>query len=163
MVLTVKHERSRLFGMRYDCVENPVALEAFVEAWHGGRLSRAEWTHGAHVAVCGYYAFARDPEATFAIMKAGILEFARACGIVHTATSGYHETLTRFWTLAIVGHVRGSGAATRWEAACAAVARFGEDRELPQRAYDFDVVRDVRARAVWVPPDRAVEGLLASL
>ncbi len=140
---------------------SPEILEAFVAGWHDGRVSRAEWTHGAHVAVCAYYAFDHDPDATFAIVKAGILEFARACGIVHTATSGYHETLTRFWTLVIAAHVRESGVTSRWAAASAALGRFGDDRDLPQRAYSFDVVRDVRARAEWVPPDRDVDGLPA--
>ena len=145
--------------MRYAFAESPETLTAFVDAWHAGRVSRAEWTHGAHVAVCAWYAFDRDPDATFAIVKAGILEFARARGIVHTATSGYHETLTRFWTLVIAAHVSGSGAASRWDAVRAALDRFGEDRDLPLRAYSFDVVRDVRARAEWVPPDRTVDGL----
>jgi hypothetical protein len=145
--------------MRYDFAQTPAALDAFVDAWHGGRLSRAEWTHGAHVAVCARYAFERDPDEAFAIMKAGILEFARACGVVHTATSGYHETLTRFWTLVIAAHVRDSGAGSRWAAARTALDRFGDDRDLPQRAYSFDVVRDVRARAAWVPPDLAVDGV----
>ena len=147
--------------MRHPCADTAETLTAFVDAWHAGRVTRAEWTHGAHVAVCAYYAFDRDPEATFAIVKAGILDFARACGIVHTATSGYHETLTRFWTLVIAARVSASGAASRWDAVRAALDRFGDDRDLPQRAYSFDVVRDVRARAEWVPPDRAVEGLPA--
>ncbi|MEO5821799.1 MAG: hypothetical protein ABIT71_14955 [Vicinamibacteraceae bacterium] len=142
-------------------VDTPATLETFVAAWHAGGVSRAEWTHGAHVAVCAYYAFEREPDATFAIVKAGILAFARASGIVHTATSGYHETLTRFWTLVIAAHVRERGAASRWEAARAALDRFGDDRDLPQRAYSFDVVRDVRARAEWVAPDRDVDGLPA--
>ncbi len=81
---------------------------------------------------------------------------------MHTATSGYHETLTRFWTLAIAAHVRTCGAADRWGAVRAALERFGDDRDLPQRAYSFDVVRDVRARAEWVAPDRAVEGAPAA-
>lgn len=136
----------------------PESLDAFIAAWHAGRITRAEWTHGAHVAACAYYAFDRHPEATFAIVKAGILEFARACGIVQTATSGYHETLTRFWTLAIAAHVGQSDAGSRWEAVRTALDRFGDDRDLPQRAYSFDVVRDTRARAEWVAPDRDVAG-----
>ena len=145
----------------HPCAASPDTLDAFVADWHAGRVPRTEWTHGAHVAVCAYYAFAEDTETTFTIVKAGILAFARGHGIVHTATSGYHETLTRFWTLAIAGHVRAGGATSRWEAARAALDRFGDDRDLPQRAYSFDVVRDVRARAVWVAPDRAVDGLPA--
>jgi hypothetical protein len=143
--------------------ETADTLDAFVADWHAGRVARTEWTHGAHVAVCAYYAFDRDPEATFATVKAGILEFARACGIVHTATSGYHETLTRFWTLAIVAHVRTSGAATRWAAVRAALDRFGDDRDLPQRAYGFDVMRDARARAEWVAPERPIEDVVTEV
>jgi hypothetical protein len=139
----------------------PETLAAFVADWHAGRVSRTEWTHGAHVAVCAYYAFAEDADTTFTIVKAGILAFARGHGIAHTATSGYHETLTRFWTLAIAAHVRSSGATSRWDAVRSALDRFGDDRDLPQRAYSFDVVRDVRARAEWVAPDRAVDGLPA--
>lgn len=139
----------------------PDTLDTFVADWHAGRVALAQWTHGAHVAVCAYYAYAHDPDTTFTIVKAGILAFARARGIVHTATSGYHETLTRFWTLAIAAHVAACGAANRWEAACSALERFGDDRDLPQRAYSFDVLRDVRARAAWVAPDRAVDGLPA--
>jgi hypothetical protein len=144
--------------MRHAFADTAETMAAFIDAWHAGRVTRAEWTHAAHVAVCASYAFGRDADATFAIMKAGILEFARACGIVHTPTSGYHETLTRFWTLVIVAHVQASDAASRWEAVRVALDRFGADRDLPQRAYSFDVVRDARARAEWVPPDRPIEG-----
>jgi hypothetical protein len=139
----------------------PETLDAFLAAWHAGRLTRADWTHGAHIAACAYYAFDHDAETTYDIVKAGILAFNRAVGVANTPTSGYHETLTRFWTLAIVGHVVRTGAASRWAAARAALDRFGDDRELPQRAYSFDVVRDTRARAEWVAPDRTVEGLTA--
>jgi hypothetical protein len=144
-------------------VSTPDALEAFVADWHAGLVSRSAWTHAAHVAVCGYYAHDLHPAATFAVMKAGILAHARAHGVVHTPTSGYHETLTRLWTIAIAAHVRRSGARSRWEAACAAVERFGEDRDLPRRCYSFDVVNDVAARAAWVAPDREVPELLAGL
>ena len=140
---------------------SPETLDAFLAAWHGLRLTRADWTHGAHVAACAYYAFDHDAETTFGIIKPGILAFNHSVGVANTATSGYHETLTRFWTLAIVQHVQRTGAASRWAAVCSALARFGDDRELPQRAYSFDVVRDVRARAEWVPPDREVAGLPA--
>jgi hypothetical protein len=145
--------------MRYAFAESEETMAAFVDAWHAGRVTRAEWTHAAHVAVCAWYAAGRDAEATFVVMKAGILDFARAWGIVHTATSGYHQTLTRFWTDVIAAHVAASGAASRCDAVRTALDRFGEDRDLPQRAYSFDVVRDVRARAEWVPPDRTVDGL----
>jgi hypothetical protein len=33
------------------------------------------------------------------------------------------------------------------------VRLFGEDRDLPNLFYSFDVVRDRRARSEWVAPD----------
>ena len=140
---------------------SPETLDAFIAAWRSLRLAKADWTHGAHVAACAYYAFDHDAETTFAILKPAIQAFNVSVGGANTATSGYHETLTRFWTLAIAGHLTEVRAGSRWDAVRAALDRFGDDRELPMRAYSFDVVRDVRARAEWVPPDRAVDGLSA--
>jgi hypothetical protein len=139
----------------------PETLDAFIAAWHGLRLAKADWTHGAHVAACAYYAFDHDADAAFGILKPAIKAFNVSVGGANTANSGYHETVTRFWTLAIVQHVTRAGASSRWAAVQVALDRFGDDRELPQRAYSFDVVRDVRARAEWVPPDRDVAGLSA--
>ena len=139
----------------------PDSLDAFIADWRGLRLAKAAWTHGAHVAACAYYAFDHDVETTFGILKPAIKAFNVSVGGANTSTSGYHETLTRFWTLAIAQYVAQVGATSRWAAVTAALDRFGDDRELPMRAYSFDVVRDVRARAEWVPPDREVDGLPA--
>jgi hypothetical protein len=147
----------------YAFADSPATLEAFLDDWHAGRLTRQDWTHGAHVAACAYYAFDHGADATARIMTAGILAFNRAVGVESTPTSGYHETLTRFWSTVIVAHVSALGAASRWDAVRSALDRYGEDRDLPRRCYSFDVVQDVRARREWVPPDRAGDGLLADL
>lgn len=147
----------------YTFAESTDTLDAFLADWHAGRLTREAWTHGAHVAACAYYAFDHGADATARIMTAGILAFNRAVGVENTPTGGYHETLTRFWSMAIVAHVSALGAASRWDAVRSALERYGEDRDLPRRCYSFDVVKDVRARREWIAPDRAGDGLLADL
>jgi hypothetical protein len=147
--------------MTHPFLASPEALDAFIQDWRNGRLPRAAWTHAAHVAVCAALAVDRDADATFGAMKEGILAFATAAGVVHTPTSGYHETLTRLWATLIAHHVHVRRARTPWAAAVDAVDRFGEDRDLPRRCYSFDVVTDVRARAEWVAPDRLSETLRA--
>jgi hypothetical protein len=147
--------------MSHPFLASPAVLDAFVADWRAGRLSRAAWTHAAHVAACAYHAVGRDADAVFAIMKPGIQAFNRSVGVIDTPTSGYHDTLTRLWSVVITHHVQVRGAATPWDAAREAVARFGEDRDLPRRCYSFDVVTDGRARAEWVPPDRLAETLRA--
>jgi len=131
------------------------ALDAFIAAWRAGTLPRPEWTHAAHVGVCAWHAWGGVPlDDVFAAMKRGIIAYNEAVGTANTATSGYHETLTRFWAQVIVDHLRAAAAATRLDAVRSAVAAFGAARALHGAHYSFDVVADRRARAEWVPPDR---------
>lgn len=140
--------------MHHPFLRDARTLDAFVADWHAHRLTREKWTHGAHVAICAYYAFDHDEDATLAIMRQGIRSFNEAIGGQNTAASGYHETVTRLWVMAIAAYLRAHPAAGRWEAACSAVGRFEKPRELLDACYGHDVLADVRARAEWVAPDR---------
>lgn len=129
------------------------ALDAFVAAWQDGTLPKAAWTHAAHVAVCAFYCWGGAPvDRVFATMKAGILAYNAAVGTANTATSGYHETLTRFWAEIIVTHVAAVAPGSRLDAVRSAVDTFGHNRQLHAAYYRGDVVRDPVARARWVAP-----------
>lgn len=145
-----------VFGqaMTHPFLKDASTLDTFVADWHAHRLTRKDWTHGAHVAVCAYYAFDRGEDATMAIMRPGIRTFNESIGGQNTATSGYHETITRLWIIAITAFLRQLRPASRFEAASAATARFEHPGELLRACYDHDIVNDTRARAVWVPPVR---------
>ena len=138
----------------YPFVANPAALERFVAAWEAGELAHSDWTHGAHVAIAACYAYDHPPETAFRRTRDGIRHFNECCGTPNTDHSGYHETLTRLWAGLIGEFVRSRSFSSRYEAARAAVERFGEDRDRHRLYYSFDVVRDTRARREWVPPDR---------
>ncbi len=129
------------------------ALADFLRTWEMGRLPKTAWTHAAHVAVATCYAFEHGVEATFARMKAGIIRHNQSVGTANTETSGYHETLTRFWAGEICELVRTAGCSSRLEAVRAAVEAFGGERDRFRRFYSFDVVGDKRARMEWVAPD----------
>jgi hypothetical protein len=129
-------------------------LQRFVEAWKSGKLPKAEWTHAAHIAMAAYFAFDHAADATFAIMKAGILYHNASVGTPNTEDNGYHETLTRFWAGEIAAFVRTGRFTSRLETVRAAVKEFGGNRDRFRQFYSFDVVRDRRARREWVAPDR---------
>ena len=135
-------------------LESEAALQQFVETWKSGKLPKAAWTHAAHVAMAAYFAFDHAFEATFAIMKAGILHHNTSVGTPNSEDNGYHETLTRFWATEIGWFVRSGHFTSRLEAVRASVAAFGQDRDRFRRFYNFDVVRDRRARREWIAPDR---------
>src|SRR5258707_7737080 len=103
-------------------LQSETALQQFVEAWKAGRLPKPAWTHAAHVAMAAYFAFDHAADATFAIMKAGILNHNTSVGTPNTEDNGYHETLTRFWASEIGGFVRCGRVMSRLEAVRAAGA-----------------------------------------
>ena len=137
-----------------ELLESETALERFVETWKAGKLPKSAWTHAAHVAMAAYFAFDHALEASFAIMKAGILHHNTSVGTPNTEDNGYHETLTRFWTGEIGEFVRCGHFASRLEAVRAAVAAYGQGRDRYKLFYSFDVVRNRRARREWIAPDR---------
>jgi hypothetical protein len=148
--------RRASYGLKLDrpYLADEEALQAFIDRWRTGKMTRPEWTHAAHVAACGYYAFDHCADWVFADMKCGILHFNEYVGIVNGPDSGYHETLTRFWSEIITRTVHEASPASRLEGTRAAMHAFGEDRDLHTLFYSFDVVRDRRARREWVAPDR---------
>jgi hypothetical protein len=136
-------------------LESEASLRRFVDAWKSGRLPKSAWTHAAHVAMAAYFAFDHSADATFAMMKAGIIHHNTSVGTPNTEDNGYHETLTRFWSSEISEFVRAGRFSSRFEAVRAAMSAFGEDRERYRQFYSFDVVHDRRARREWVAPDRS--------
>lgn len=139
--------------LEYPFLENAAVLEDFVRDWRTGNLPGKAWTHAAHIAVTGYYAFDRSDDAVFQLMKEGISSFNASIGGVNGQDSGYHETLTRFWTETITAAVRKVSPESTLAAARCAVDLFGEDRDLPRIFYSFDVMRSRPARREWTPPD----------
>ena len=130
------------------------SLEQFVSDWERGVLPRNRWNHVAHITIIAHYAFDCDAEKSSQRMKSGILNYNRSVGIRDTEDSGYHETLTRFWTNLINGFVRDGHFSSRLEAVRGAVKAFGADRDHYRLYYSFDVKSDRRSRREFVAPDR---------
>jgi hypothetical protein len=129
---------------------NIEALENFIAQWEAGVLPKAQWTHAAHVGVGTYYAV-RFPDCALDKTREGIIRYNQAVGTANTDTSGYHETLTRFWAGILARELEGIEdplAAVRQ-----AVERYGDQRRLHERYYSFDVVKSVHARRSWMAPD----------
>ncbi len=139
-------------ALSYPWLASAEAFQTFVAAWESGALPKPEWTHAAHVAVGACYAV-RHGAAALDRTRDGIRRYNAAVGTANTDTSGYHETLTRFWAEVLAAAVAGD--TDEWQAARKAVARYGEVRDLHVLHYRFDVVRSVEARRGWIAPDLA--------
>jgi hypothetical protein len=129
-------------------------LEQFVADWESCRLPRPRWTHAAHVAVAAYYAYLLPPSMAFEAMRSGILRFNECVGTKNTDHSGYHETLTRFWSETIGAFVSAGNFPSAYAAVGAAVKEYGDNRDLHRQFYDHDIVSDSIARREWIRPNR---------
>jgi hypothetical protein len=138
----------------YDYLGTEEALDLFLTGFADGTFPKARWNHAAHVtmAACYLQKYSR-PEATSRI-RSGIISYNESQGGKNTPDSGYHETLTLFWTALVVDFLAKCDCSlSRLEKARAVVEAFAPRRDVFREYYSFDVVRSREARRTWVEPD----------
>ena len=110
-------------------------------------LTKAEWTHSAHLAACVGLVRRLGPAAALDACRDAIPRLNEAHGVVNDDGSGYHETITVFYVAAVAAAI-----------ACGAGAEGVEDalgRDAPLTYWTRDRLLSVEARRGWVEPDRA--------
>jgi hypothetical protein len=118
-------------------------------------LPKGEWTHAAHLTMALWYASRLPFEEALPVMREGIQRINTAHGGVTTATSGYHETITRFYMRVICDYVAGEEeiAGADWaERVRRLLTRYGA-WDLPLRHYSKERLMSAEARFGWVEPD----------
>lgn len=140
----------------------PISLhewEFLVRSFESGTLAKARWTHAAHLAVATHYLLHRTARETLDVLRQRIHDLNSHHGVVNSATSGYHETLTVFWVGVLSAYLRAECADIEpLEAVRHVVRRFGEATHWPQALYSFPLLKSSTARERWIAPD-AWEGL----
>ncbi|PRC94978.1 hypothetical protein [Solimicrobium silvestre] len=118
-------------------------------------LPKAEWTHEAHLRAGLWHAFHYDDETALNLMRKRICAYNVATGGVNTETSGYHETITRFYLCMIracLNNIENENSMD--ELAQKVILKLG-DKELPFRYYTRERLFSTEARLAWVAPDIA--------
>lgn len=128
-------------------------IPRLVEAFEACTLPGAEWTHRAHLTVALWYVSRLPFENALETVRAGIQRYNLSRGVLTTETSGYHETLTRFYTEMVGRFVREEGTAGCWAARANALFERCGGRELPLRFYTKERLMSKEARFGWVEPD----------
>lgn len=128
-------------------------LHTLMQAFEAGSLPKAAWTHAAHVAVGANYVALHGEPLALEMMRQRVCAYNEAVGTVNSATSGYHETLTRFWIAVLARLHYEEKAASHLAFVQHAVTLYGGRRDLHRQFYHFDVVKHSEARQAWVAPD----------
>ncbi len=129
--------------------------ECLVEAFVARTLAKRDWTHEAHLRVGLWHALRYADGAALNLLRERIRAYNDATGVANTTSSGYHETLTRFY-LHIIRHFIGSADLRRPidELARSLIEQWG-DRDLPLRHYSRERLFSAAARSEWIEPDLA--------
>lgn len=138
-------------------LESDESLDAFVAAFEARALGTQDWTHAAHVTVGGCYCLAYGEDGALERMRAGIRLLNESLGGRNTPTSGYHESLTRFWLKLIARFLEEHRAlhpqAARIDAIRALLGSLGHRSQLYREYWTYDALASTAARAAWVEPD----------
>ena len=128
-------------------------IRAFIRAFEECTLPRSEWTHPAHLTVALWYLLERSEIEATTLIRNGILRYNGANGIKTTANSGYHETITLFWTRVVAKYISGAdGGRSILELANGVIRTFG-NKDIPFEYYSRDRLLSLEARMRWVEPD----------
>lgn len=110
-------------------------------------LSKSEWTHEAHLRVCWAVLASRDPSETVEFLREAIRSYNEATGVANTKTSGYHETLTRYYVEAVASLDSANIDGVLHSPRCSTSA--------PLQHWTRQTLFSATARAAWIEPDRA--------
>jgi hypothetical protein len=139
----------------YD-VEPDAALNALVAQFVACTLPREAWTHQAHLAV-GLWHVRRYGAATAQPrLRDGIRRLNDSHGTANSATSGYHETVTRA-LVALLSQFNErcpSEASFAARLACVAGSTLADQRVL-LNFYSRETLNSTTARMRWIEPDLA--------
>ena len=133
------------------------SLHVLAELFRAARLSRAEWTHLAHLRVGAWHVHHFGATEALVRLRHGIRALNVANGVANTPTGGYHETITAAYVILIAAWLEQAA-----EPAASLELRVERmlagpiaDRKLLLRFWSQETLTSPAARAAWVPPELA--------
>jgi glutathione S-transferase len=131
-------------------------IEALAAAFEAGTLPRAQWTHAAHLAVALWTLSRLPRDAALAHLRERIRAYNAATGTPNTDSSGYHETLTRWFLREVADHHARHADLPLAPSLQRLLRSPLADPAAPLRVYAPQRLWSVEARRGWVEPGRPV-------
>jgi hypothetical protein len=128
-------------------------LEDLVRRFNNVAVTRAEWTHAAHLAVGLWHVSRFGRDEALVRLRTAITRLNEANGVVNSATGGYHETITRAYVQVLADFAARHAGRTPAECVTALLASPLADREALLWFYTRERLDSVEARLGWVEPD----------
>jgi hypothetical protein len=128
-------------------------VEKLVAQFIARTLPKAQWTHQAHLCAGLWHVVHHGADDAMSLLRTRIRAYNESVDTQNTETSGYHETITRFYVIVIEKFLLEADRTLPFEdLATQLITRYGH-RELPLRYYSRNRLFSVTARLNWVEPD----------
>jgi hypothetical protein len=127
--------------------------DQIAEGFLARTLPKKEWTHHAHLRVGLWHLLRYPADETLDRLRDGIKQYNVATGGTNTDTSGYHETITRFYVWQIDQFLRQADRALPIDTLAEQLIQQFGDKKAPLRYYSEGRLMSVAARLGWVEPD----------
>ena len=116
-------------------------------------LSKAEWTHEAHLSTCAWLILERPEIVPERDLPDLIRRYNESVGGVNSDSEGYHETITQVMIRAVrAALTRSEGRDLAGRVNALLLADEGR-RDWPLRFYSRERLFSVEARRRWIDPD----------
>jgi hypothetical protein len=116
-------------------------------------LPKGEWTHEAHLRAGLWHVSEHGPFVALDLLRQRISQYNESVGTANTDTSGYHETITRFYVVVIDRFLAAADRAADLDLlARELIAEYG-DRRLILHHYSEKRLFSSVARRAWIEPD----------
>lgn len=131
----------------------PEAKE-LIEQFETCKLPKEKWTHQAHFVMALWYCSHQPLGFAIQSIKEGIKRYNISVGGANTDDSGYHETITVFYTKLIIDYIFQGDPCRPFENR---LAEFLQQpflsKDFPLRYYTKEWLMSKEARKKWMPPD----------
>ena len=128
-------------------------LDAFAARFAACAIPKDEWTHAAHLAIGAWHVARYGPDEAVVRLRGGIRRLNDSHGTPNSASSGYHETVTRAYVILLGQFLRDRAPEPLAGSVAALRAGALSTRDVLLRFYARETLFSARARAEWVEPD----------
>ena len=117
-------------------------------------LPKERWTHEAHFVMALWYCSHQPLPLAMQSIRNGIKKYNVSVGGANTDDSGYHETITVFYTRIIINYLLKKNSTQNFEQKLAGL--FQQPflaKDFPLQYYSKNLLMSKDARKQWIAPD----------
>lgn len=117
-------------------------------------LPKEKWTHEAHFVMALWYCSHQPVAVAMQSIKDGIKKYNVSVGGANTEDSGYHETITVFYTRIIINYLLNNNSTHQFEQKLAGLLQQSFlAKDFPLQYYSKTLLMSKEARKEWIAPD----------